>query len=52
MAEEDVLGLERAELGAGLVVADTKEVFVHHVLEAGNEVAIAIVVGPAHTLLK
>jgi hypothetical protein len=52
VVEEDVLGLERAELGAGLVVADPKEVTVHYVLKAGDEVAVTIVVGPVRTLLK
>ena len=52
VAEEGVLGLERAELGDGLVVADTKEVVAPHALEAGDEVAVAIVVGFARTLLN
>ena len=50
--EEDVPGLERAELGAGLVIADAEEVIVCHVLEAGNKVAVTIVVDPAATLPK
>ena len=51
MAEEDVLGLERAELGAGLVVADVEEIAVHHVLEAGGVDAVATVICPARNVL-
>ena len=38
VAGEDRLGLERTELGAGLVLSDIKEVVVRHALESGKEV--------------
>ena len=52
VTEEDILWLERAELGAGLVVANAKEVVVRHAPKAGDEVAVVIVVGPSRMLLK
>ena len=40
MTEENILGLERIELGARLVVADAKNVGVRHALEADEKVAV------------
>ena len=37
MGEEDILMLERLKLGAGLVVANTEEVVLRHVSEAGED---------------
>ena len=39
-------------VGAGLVVADQEEVVVSHALEAGDEVAVVIVVNLTLALLK
>ena len=52
VAEEDVLGLERGKLGAGLVVADAKEIVVRHARKAGDEGTVVIVVVPTCTILK
>lgn len=37
VAGEDRLGLERTELGAGLVLSDIKEVVVRHTLKINKE---------------
>ena len=40
VTKEDVIGIERTELGEGLVVSDTEEVVVYHILKADKEMAV------------